>query len=240
MVDYSKWDNLVVSDSDEEGSGGELENEPHVTRLDQPSSVTLGADGATFEPTVGPAASGGVASGRAGFGGAGSGRLTEAALTRNGGRAGSVRWSQSKEEVVVSVPVAAGTRAKQVAVEIEERRLSVAVGVLPTRAVALAGRLKYSVSDEDDDTEAAWELCDGPAGEGGERLVRVTLVKRSIPGAVLWWRCVMEGDAEIDVLAIPDRKSANSEAALATHRVWQEAEKAFKKDPTQGKAMQDL
>ena len=40
LTDYSKWDSLDVSDSDEEERG-----RPQVTRLDQPSSVTIGPSG---------------------------------------------------------------------------------------------------------------------------------------------------------------------------------------------------
>jgi hypothetical protein len=38
-IDYSKWDQLQDSSDEEEGEG---RGEPHVTRFDEPMSVTLG------------------------------------------------------------------------------------------------------------------------------------------------------------------------------------------------------
>ena len=42
-IDYSKWDNLEVSDSDEEES-----NTPRVTKLDRPSRITTLSDGSVL------------------------------------------------------------------------------------------------------------------------------------------------------------------------------------------------
>ena len=44
MVDYSKWDALEVSDSDDDSSG-EADAPPLARRLDGPSSVTIGPAG---------------------------------------------------------------------------------------------------------------------------------------------------------------------------------------------------
>ena len=46
MVDYSKWDAMKFSDSDDsEGSDNDGDNGPRVTSLNQPGRVTIGADG---------------------------------------------------------------------------------------------------------------------------------------------------------------------------------------------------
>ena len=46
MVDYSKWDAMKFSDSDDsEGSDNDGDDGPRVTSLNQPGRVTIGADG---------------------------------------------------------------------------------------------------------------------------------------------------------------------------------------------------
>ena len=46
MVDYSKWDAMKFSDSDDSGgSDNDGDNGPRVTSLNQPGRVTIGADG---------------------------------------------------------------------------------------------------------------------------------------------------------------------------------------------------
>ena len=46
MVDYSKWDAMKFSDSDDsDGSDNDGDNGPRVTSLNQPGRVTIGADG---------------------------------------------------------------------------------------------------------------------------------------------------------------------------------------------------
>ena len=44
-IDYSKWDNIDVSDSDDDGGGGGSTGIANVTRFDAPSSVTFGGGG---------------------------------------------------------------------------------------------------------------------------------------------------------------------------------------------------
>lgn len=44
-IDYSKWDHLEDSDSDQDGVGTTASRQPRVTRLDAPSRITTTADG---------------------------------------------------------------------------------------------------------------------------------------------------------------------------------------------------
>ena len=54
MVDYSKWDNLELSDEEDERTKGQ----PRVTRLEPGTRITLGQDGATAAAPQAPAAAG--------------------------------------------------------------------------------------------------------------------------------------------------------------------------------------
>jgi hypothetical protein len=47
MVDYSKWDNLDLGDSDDEAPPERLKGQPRVTRLDPGTRVTMGPEGIT-------------------------------------------------------------------------------------------------------------------------------------------------------------------------------------------------
>eukprot|EP01044_Picomonas_judraskeda_P006252 COSAG03_NODE_617_length_6684_cov_18.382992_2_plen_221_part_00 len=47
MVDYSKWDNLDLDDSDDEAPPERLKGQPRVTRLDPGTRVTMGPEGIT-------------------------------------------------------------------------------------------------------------------------------------------------------------------------------------------------
>eukprot|EP00937_MAST-01D_sp_MAST-1D-sp2_P005333 g5333.t1 len=260
MVDYSKWDNLQVSDSEEDidddgGSG------PNFTRLAEPSAVTIGPGGisrvaaqgdAAPRQSVSELATAAPLAAAAPAAPHRHGQDDASRLTRNGSTRDGCAWCQDREFVVLHVLLPARTRAKQVAVTLRDNMLVVRCG----GEAVLEGRLAGQVCAESDDGGAGvdadegveWELVDdgarwlarvlgrgggggGGGGEGGSegdagaapRLCRITLKKRSaIPGTVQWWSRAFEGDSEIDVAAIPDRRGHNVMSS------WQAADRQFK------------
>lgn len=127
MVDYSKWDKFDVSDSEsDEGPMGGFQ------RLDEPSSVTIGASGppmvhapsATLElggaepdaPSLAPPA---APEAKRAPAATAPPRAASAVLTRNGGLRPHCAWSQDAREVVLHVQLPTGTKAKQVDVVLD-------------------------------------------------------------------------------------------------------------------------
>ncbi len=79
-------------------------------------------------------------------------KLSPEELSRNGGRQVAYMWSQERTTAVLSVPVPAGTRAKDLAVDIEERSVAVRL-----RGEALvAGETAMPIDVQADRSD--WEL----------------------------------------------------------------------------------
>jgi hypothetical protein len=173
-----------------------------------------------------------------------SGRLgasRAAEFSRNGGAVGDrYLWSQTAEEVTISVLVPPGTRAKDVLVRLTPPPLG-ELGATHRLTVALAGAppavdapLAFAVDAPQDAAAEApdWELTDFDAAASEakpRRAVRVTL-RKSLPGAAMvhWWRAALAGDPGIDTASIGDRERTAQRTAAA-RAVWAEAEAEFKR-----------
>jgi len=247
ITDYSKWDKMVISDDEEEEEeydeemldevdvseplGPPIHGRPRVTKLEGPTSITIGGleDGGKIKPETDSSKESAFVPAKAKKQTA-SLDLTavEAGMTKNGGRVGdSYMFSQTKTEVLFNVIVPAGTKAKDVKVKLHapsasnpsshNQRLDVSV----TGDANISGMLAYGVEVEEGE-DLDWELMDfEPAGR---RVVQLTLVKK-VPGmVVLWWSRIFEGDQEIDTKTIVDRKFNQDHQA-----VWQEAHAMFQK-----------
>ena len=162
----------------------------------------------------------------------------------------ALMWSQTKEEVTLSVVVPPGTRASDVAVRCTSDRVEVAVtakregktdaGGAPLRFLSDAWThpIDPEPNDDDDDDEfngrvfGDWEVCDWDPD--GSRVVRVTARKKTIGNSLVhWWNRGVKGGAPIDVAAIAARRDnvgkKNVARAEEARRVWDEATEAFKK-----------
>ncbi|CEL98453.1 unnamed protein product [Vitrella brassicaformis CCMP3155] len=106
--------------------------------------------------------------------------------TWNGGETGRYRWSQTFTEVTVEVPVSR-CHAKDITVDIGGQTLKVSC----RGEVIVEGTLYDKILKED----STWSL------EDGERVV-VTLFKTK----ETWWKCVIEGDPEIDPTKVESSK----------------------------------
>jgi hypothetical protein len=153
-------------------------------------------------------------------------------------------WSQTKEEVTLSVVVPPGTRASDVAVRCASDRVEVALKNRETGNYLrfLSDEWTHPIDpepndDDDDDDDAKndarvfgdWEVCDWDP-IGGSRVVRVTARKKRFGGSLKhWWRCGTKNGTPIDVKDIASRSKAAAETAERTRRVWEEATEAFKK-----------
>ena len=173
---------------------------------------------------------------------------------RNGGRTERYLWSQEMGDVTVAVAVPPGTRASAVVLELQDKMSgpekisgqTLAVGLRGADGAVrwlVKGPLVHKVVVTDDPTDIDWEVSDLPpehqaewntvvpggstvdaAGTGIWRAVIVTLKKEAPAGVVIWWKTVIEGDAEIDTSKIAGRKN-NSAAQSA----WQDAHAEFLK-----------
>jgi len=227
-VDYSKWDNLNVSDSEDEENDEEdmamaLEDpqevghpqKPRVTKLEGPTSVTIGAHGERANHTKPPGSSSGAEPGT-------SGVDLEAQMTRNGSREGDrYMWSQTKEECLLSVIVPPGTKARDISIKFTncdfKTHGTLEVGV--AGSPILTGTLGYGIDKEEGD-DIEWEIKDFEPE--GRRVVQLTFVKKVPERVVVWWSRVLAEDAKIDTTTIADR-----DFNTGHHDAWKEAHAAF-------------
>jgi hypothetical protein len=223
-IDYSKWDKLVVSDDDDDNDDQSTSRKPKVTRFDAPKSVQFGGntddDNDEFEDDADDElrekATALIASSRP--------TVADSTLSnwsRNGVDCGDVIWSQSADAATLRVRVPSGTRAKQVAVRVEERSVVVTID----GRVHFNATLKWPVDASDDAVSACWELADDATRGDGGRVVAISLRKVSlVAGAVQWWAQLRDSDAPLDVTVFADRRGAGSFA-----NVWNEAHAEFKR-----------
>jgi hypothetical protein len=177
-LDYSKWDH--IGDDDEELNEEAARHQParpRVTKIESgrvnihKDTVTeLPPEDATERRTAAAAAAA-----------APSTADKAASLRQNGGvsKIGGYLWSQSAEEVKLSVPVPAATRGANVTVDLREKALSVRVTVGDARAAApagslptleVSGALRHPIATDEETLTANWELVDAPASSLSELL----------------------------------------------------------------------
>ena len=221
MVDYSKWDHFEVSDSDD-SDADEMSRTPHVTRLDQGTRVTFGQQGVSFTT---PAAPNTATTAPAAATTTAPAETEEAVvarrrseLTRNGGAEATHLWSQTRDEVRIAVFVPAGTRARDVRVDLVARpQPHVAVAVHGARVLDAA--VAHPFADDDDALDACYELRDYDAAH---RVCVVELRKPRVVGAgdsaVLWWDRALACDTPRDAAAFPD--ADHTPAGVARQQQW--------------------
>eukprot|EP01048_Picozoa_sp_COSAG05_P019841 COSAG05_NODE_3217_length_2230_cov_1.925387_1_plen_465_part_00 len=251
-TDYSKWDSLEVSESEEEedpdAMDGEYDDEEleaverakEWTKRQETTAAEASAE-ALREYKKAEVASASAASAAPAEVGGGH------AAVKNGGHTKRYLWSQEPDEVVVAVAVPPGTRASAVVVELVDAspapRLAVGLRDDVGGTTWLVNEaLSHKVAVTDDSSDVDWEVRDLPteyqdgwnvyaggrchtgADAGVWRAVTVTLKKEAPAGVVIWWKAVMKGDPEIDTSKIAGRRN-NSAAQSA----WQDAHAEFLK-----------
>ena len=234
MVDYRKWDSFAaeISDSDED-----VPSPSRVTTLQDGQSVSIGPSGvsignSTSKSTAEQTCSGIKAEKLVKKGG---GEGDEE--SRNGGVNERFKWRQTAEEVTVkAILQRKDLKAKDIKMSLrsdddESAKKALLVLDKASGTSIVNGTLRYPITINEGEGEDPidWEITyDAP-----HRYLVLTMRKKSpIPGAVYWWNAVFEGDAEIDVEAIPDRREnksyGTSKASPTFADNWAEANRLFK------------
>ena len=104
-------------------------------------------------------------------------------------------WTQTKEELTITVALPAGTSSAQISVACAKTTL--AIGLKGAAAPLVAGELHEAVAD------SVWSLERGGA---------LTLeLEKARPR---WWPCALKGGPEVDVQALVAREKAEREPAF--------------------------
>lgn len=257
-IDYSKWDNLDVSSSEDEDD----ESTPRVTRLDAPSRVTFGGktNGLEFNaaspavlpqppldattkgektqqiPTMRP-------SGDRGF--------APPSWTEHGGLLETTSdpkrrlyWAQDRYSVTLRLELVGGEKVRSVDVEgiLPYSDRWSAVGSIKQRIscistateVLLDGELPHPVHLAEEDSEDGvldWSVEDSNSVDGKRyRFLAVTLHK-AVPmqGVSLWWRRPLSEFPEAEIDAVRgDDGSSPSSNSKDFVVAWEEAHKLFR------------
>jgi len=117
----------------------------------------------------------------------------------NGAVYDNYSWTQSLQDLVVTVTVPAGTKAKFLTVDIQKKALKVAV---KGQEAVVDGELEKSVKLED----CFWSIEDNP--KEANRLVTITLSKSN---QMEWWKTVVVGDEEINTQKVEPENSKLSD-----------------------------
>lgn len=156
-------------------------------------------------------------------------------------------WRQDEREVVVKVPVDEEFKARDLKMLLKVDEDMKRVLTLTDRKSGVdifTGTLRYSVAENEDEDEDPfdWEIKKGSynAEKGDDvleqplRYIQITMAKKSpIPSAVHWWSQVFEGDVDIDVTTIADRRVAggqppSSASSSSFSKNWEEANRMFR------------
>eukprot|EP01083_Nonionella_stella_P033587 91922_1 len=115
----------------------------------------------------------------------------------NGGTTDKYKWTQSLDEVEVSIPIDANLRGKHLKIVIKKRLLFVAIKGKESTPL-INGELKDAVNVE----ESTW-ILDKESGKNTKTIV-ITLQKLK---GMNWWDCVIKGDPTIDTAKIQPENS---------------------------------
>jgi hypothetical protein len=231
MVDYSKWDKFADSDSDED----ENSNKPLVQHFNQPTSITIGPTGPSYEPTSTsfapavldhrdldreehsssqpiPSVS---ASSQAPF------QLYETP-THN--------WQQTRYDVTIWIKnLPYQTKVSDLKIDVRNKKFLCIQ--LNSSIIFFEKEFKYEINETNLINDGIdWEIISNETTH--EKHIKLIFQKHQyLPGSVIWWNACFVGDEEIDVMAIPERKlSTNGKRQKQEFStVWKEANELFQK-----------
>jgi len=169
-------------------------DESRIEELTEEEAAKLKQAAANPAAPPTPAAGGAVGSSS---GGDKEGEGKGAVPINNGGICDNYRWTQTLQDLQVSVPVPAGTKAKGMTVEISKTKIKVQV---KGAEALIEGEFHAAVKVDD----CTWSLGD----EEGERLVQITLQKVN---QMEWWKCVCVGHPEINTQKVEPENSKLSD-----------------------------
>mmetsp|Transcript_12545 Transcript_12545/g.17379 ORF Transcript_12545/g.17379 Transcript_12545/m.17379 type:complete len:156 (-) Transcript_12545:1474-1941(-) len=132
-----------------------------------------------------------------------------------GGETEHYKWTQTEQEVVITIIVPQGTRSKDVTCTIGPKHLKFGFKGKP---LIIDGELYQPVATD----ESAWTI-DGTNLE-------ITLTKGTT--SEKWWKCAIVGDPQIDVQKIEGSKYIH-ESLLEKLKAQEEEEEKLQTEPTQ-------
>lgn len=234
MVDYSKWDAMVVSETESEsgdeesgarfvgdatagrGPGGVYKVTPGEDLHIPGRNVILKHSNAHHaDPTASGITEIDVSEEVTSAVTSGAAVRTETieAWTTDGAVRDRYAWCQDADSVIISVFLPPGASSRDVNVSVKGTSLR----VTHKGTVVLAGSLFSAVVQPEDEGDLDWELKDMPGDAMHRRCLRVSLDKQPVlnGAAVLWWKSALTGEAEIDTARLQGR-SKKQQAASAT------------------------
>mmetsp|Transcript_24971 Transcript_24971/g.58939 ORF Transcript_24971/g.58939 Transcript_24971/m.58939 type:complete len:255 (+) Transcript_24971:253-1017(+) len=241
-IDYSKWDHLDVSSSEDESddNNGAI---PRVTRLEAPSTVTFGGGSSALQASSKLLA---ASTNRSALPRAGSTGTTDASSpppswTERGGSASidnlPLYWAQDRYAVTLRLELGEGDAVATVDLQgiLPYRDRCAAVGTTLTRVavrsksgrVLLEDTLPHPVHGAEEDgnePEADWSV--EPVAWNNKKYLTLVLHK-AVPmhGLSLWWRRPLQGVPEIDLARAKGSDEAASKDFL---KAWEQAHELFR------------
>lgn len=207
MVDYSKWDNLLV-DEDEEDAPKKAR--PEVTRFDRPTSVTIpsgqseSALSVASKPNPDKDAP----------------PLEKADPAQNGARREKYHWGQTRSHVDAFFYVPADARARDMSVSLEADG---ALAISCRGQVLIDDVLGFRV-EHDKDGFLDWTLEDAEDG-AGRRALHINFTKIAPSGTVTWCAKLLRSEEPIDLAELQGRDTKWRSAT----EVLEEATELFKR-----------
>ena len=251
MVDYSKWNNIDVSDDEDDDDIA-----PKVTKFDKAGKFHIGPQGSTFFDNdddfnrfQSNSSSSCSSSSNSGM----KSKVEEVDVdilttwSKNGSLLDRYIWGQNKNDVIIRyeyyhllilviilihlhrVALDNIVKAADIKVSLEGKILNI---TSKSNQDILSGTLSYEVIRNQEDEDALdWEIISIKPQNfklsgiiNFTRFMEITLKKKSpFSDATIWWSRVFENDPEIDVSTISDRR-VNS----TFQDNWNEAHKLFK------------
>ena len=260
MVDYSKWDNLVVS-SDEEDVRSNAGNQPEVTRLSKPSKVTFGNGAVRYEPSAPKPPSRKPTKPK---------QKSRSAFALNGADNGAYLWSQTGEEVCITVLLPASAKARDVNLSLSnsgrllcsyqgktllEGQLCRDVwGAAEARVAAMKAEGKVVeegfrvahpqllgvTAEKLEAQEMEWSVEDAPKEVHDGRLLTVTLKKLPPNDQIKeeWWdRLFVSETRRVDTGKIASRKDKGA-SGKTFQDAWEEAHTEFVRRRKEGQPLE--
>jgi len=224
MVDYSKWDKLCDELSDESDN-----EDVHVTRFDEPQSITIGGNNPSFLPSNSSNLNEEIIQEDNKIKENKQSKIIELdpddvmeRITENGGQDEWYYWSQTSQEVVIKFKVREDCRGRDIAISLKDKSIQISN---PTIDYKFEGVLEGDVDLGDGELSGEdldWEMED-EMSLSYPRLLSLTLPKKHPdPSIIHWWARCMEGGVETDLELVEGRRGSSKFSEN-----WEEANRLF-------------
>ena len=252
-IDYSKWDKMDFSDDDESSSSSFDDATPRITRLDEPSRLTVSPKGATLEhaPKTEKRAPKVEMSTVHQSGNRFDNRMK--LMVKNGAShvdpvsKNKVWWSQDRGEVIIRISYNQSIASRDIKVKIlgglnyEDRYASCMPEGKPKLMVSAVGKdvpilegdLEYNVYFPEGEDTLDWEI---DVTDPSRKLIQITLLK-AVPmqGLTVWWSRPLAHFPAIDVVSDIEGRQKHENKHEEWKKSWDTAHKLFKEKMKEGR-----